>query len=287
MLRVELARACSRRLVVYFLIGSIGAVVAITVGTAAKHSKEAPVAFEVPQLSPSPGSAPPGVAFGVRDRRFHYTDLRKPALADEPGGNGIVASTSAVLFVVGLLVGASLVGAEYRFGTVTTLLTWEPRRARVLLAKVLAVIVVVAAGYLLLEALLALALVPVAVTRGTMAGADAAFARGVAGEILRGAAIAGGLAGLGACLATLGRNTSAALGGLFVYLVVVEAILRAQRPSWIPWFLIENLAVVLTGTSATSDRITRSTVASGLLLAAYLAAAVALTATLFARRDVT
>jgi ABC-type transport system involved in multi-copper enzyme maturation permease subunit len=189
--------------------------------------------------------------------------------------------------VVGLLVGASLVGAEYRFGTLTTLLAWEPRRLRVLVAKVVAAMLVVAAGYLVVEALLALALVPVAVTRGTFAGADAAFARGVAGQVLRGTALAGGLAGLGACLATLGRNTSAALGALVVHLIAVEAVLRAQRPAWTPWYLAENLAVVLTGAHVTSEHITRSTLASAALLAAYLAVAVALSAALFLRRDVT
>ena len=45
-------------------------------------------------------------------------------------------------YLLVVLLGASAVGAEYRAGTVTTILTWEPRRTRLLLARIGAAVIV-------------------------------------------------------------------------------------------------------------------------------------------------
>ena len=51
-------------------------------------------------------------------------------------------------------------------------------------------------------------------------------------------------------LTNLVRNTGAALGIAFVYLVVVENLVRGIRPLWQPWLLSENaLALVQQGGS--------------------------------------
>jgi hypothetical protein len=169
----------------------------------------------------------------------------------------------------------------------TTLLTWEPRRIRVIVAKLVAAASVGAGLYLLLHAAIALSLVPVATYRGTFQGADAAFGRDVAGFILRGAALSAGLAALGVCLATLGRNTSAALGALFVYLIGVEGILSARVPEWRRWFLVENIARFLTARHQPGIPLDRPLVVTGSLLLAYLAGSALVTAAVFRRRDVT
>jgi hypothetical protein len=52
-----------------------------------------------------------------------------------------------------------------------------------------------------------------------------------------------GLLGFG--LTNLLRNTGAALGVGFVYLVVVENAVRALRPAWQPWLLTNNAAALV------------------------------------------
>ena len=41
------------------------------------------------------------------------------------------------------------------------------------------------------------------------------------------------------------RNTGAALGIGFVYLVIVESAVRALRPRWQPWLLSDNAAALV------------------------------------------
>ncbi len=47
----------------------------------------------------------------------------------------ILRGTSFVAILIGLVIGASAVGASWQTGTMTTILAWEPRRTRVALAR--------------------------------------------------------------------------------------------------------------------------------------------------------
>lgn len=68
---------------------------------------------------------------GTDDRRFELVDLK-----------GALQGVTAPLVIVAWLLGASAIGADWQSRTLTTLLTWEPRRARVLATKALAAMVV-------------------------------------------------------------------------------------------------------------------------------------------------
>ena len=48
-----------------------------------------------------------------------------------------------MVVLLGVLLGATLAGADWTAGTMGTLLTWEPRRVRVHLVRVLVTVVVV------------------------------------------------------------------------------------------------------------------------------------------------
>ena len=50
----------------------------------------------------------------------------------------VLMGTSLVLVSVGWMLGASAIGADWHAGHLTTILTWEPRRGRVLFAKIAA-----------------------------------------------------------------------------------------------------------------------------------------------------
>lgn len=189
-----------------------------------------------------------------------------------------------IFIMLGWLVGASFIGAEWHSRTLTTTLTWEPRRARLIAAKVIAVAIVTFLWIAVAQALLAALLYPAAALEGSMAGVDGDFWTDLIGTIARigaGAAIA---ALMGFALATAGRNTAAALGVGFVYLAIVEGLIRAFRPKWVGWLIGDNLGLFLQGGDQPSY-VGHSPGEAGLLLLAYTALLLLAAVALFKRRE--
>jgi ABC-2 type transport system permease protein len=232
------------------------------------------------QLSPQIGEVSAEAecrdASAVGDPRFRLTDLQEVALG-----------SSGLLILLGWVVGASAIGAEWQAGTMTTLLTWEPRRTRLLIAKAIACVVIVFAASILLQLLLGGSLLPSALLRGTTEGADASWLRSTLGIVLRTASIAALAALLGFCLASLARHTAAALGISFALAAVVEPLLTAWRPSWQRWLLNSNMTVFVTGEPAGLPSLGRSVWDAGLVLAGYGVATLLVALFVFNRRDVT
>jgi ABC-2 type transport system permease protein len=261
-LAVELRRALARRLVRVLVLMAVLGIAALAIGAL---------------VSSDPNSAD----------AFSAGDIWSGDVADSGDANTLLP-TSFLFFLMALLGGASLLGAEYKAGTITTLLTWQPRRAHVIAAKLCAAGAVAALVFIVLQTLLTLALVGVASSAGTTDGLDGDFYAGVVGLLLRGALITGGCAVLGGSLAAIGRNSTAALGVALGYLIIVEQILRGLRPGWQKWFLVENLIVTITGSGRAGDLdFDRSGAIAGLLLGAYLAVVVVAAGVMFVRRDVT
>lgn len=154
---------------------------------------------------------------------------------------------SFLLIAGALAIGASFVGAEWHTGSMTTLLTWEPRRLRVLAAKAIAIAAVAFVVTIGLQVVLSLVLTLVAVTRGDTAETGGAWLRSVVGSGLRISATASGASVMGLAVAMIGRNVSAALGGIFVYVAVIEGILRGVRMKLGLWLLGDNVGVFITG----------------------------------------
>jgi ABC-2 type transport system permease protein len=301
LLTVEIRRLLSRRVVrILFLLCIVGIVIA-GVSVFVKSSDEpraailesdASIREEVErcrrgELGPiiPPGETQPTTTptveqcldfLGVTDPSFNLVDL------DE-----IVGGTSVPLIILAWVIGATSVGAEWQKGTLQTMLTWEPRRLRLIGAKLAACAVVVALGFLFLEALLSLALWPAAAFRGSTVGADEQWLVGVVGVVSRGAAVAVFGASVGFAIATVGRNTAAALGVGFLYISVIEGLVRGLRPQLIPWLVADNAAVFITAQPETLGIVGRSTAEAGLLLCAYALVLCAAAAALFRARDVT
>ncbi len=195
-----------------------------------------------------------------------------------------------LVIVGGLLFGASLVGADWHAGTITTLLTWETRRVRVFLAKAAVAALVTFVMMLALLAFLSLVLSLVAATRGSTAGTDAAWLRATAGTVVRSsaAAVIGSL--LGYSIAMVGRNTSAALGFGFAYFAVVERLISSWRPSWQPRLVGESMLTFVTGTAhalgAYPHQHLQGVAEAVLVLCVYAAAAMTAAAASFRSRDV-
>ena len=171
---------------------------------------------------------------------------------NDSGNSGIVPGVSLALVMLSGLFGAAFVGAEYRAGTVETQLLWEPRRKRVLGAKLAAVGASTFVIHAALLALLVAVALPAAWWRGTTAGAGDAFWLGLGGTIVRGGVISAVAAVIAAAVTAAARYTTAAVAVLLGYAIigpiqVRAALLRGFRP----WDLIENAFAFANGGTAT------------------------------------
>jgi len=163
-------------------------------------------------------------------------------LADLPG---ILEGISSITSIMGLVVGASVVAVSWQTGTISTILTWEPRRLRWFASRVL----VIAAGVLVMTlgivAFLFAGLAGAAILRGSTLGTDGAWWADVLSTSLRVGVAASISAVIGAAVAAIGRHTAAALGVVFVWTAVIEGLIRGLRPQWTPWLLGDNLVSFL------------------------------------------
>jgi len=212
---------------------------------------------------------------------FRLFDLHRP-------GEDSILGVSAFFLVIGAaLGGASMIGAEWRAGTFVTLLTWEPRRRRVAVAKLLACGVVAAAIALVLQVLFFAAFLPAALGPGNTDYVDAAWLRSLAGGGLRVAGMTALVAVFMASVAMIGRSTAAALGFAFAYLMFFENLVRAWKPWCGRYLLGENGALFITGDAVDGLPFTRSATAAALALVTYATLMAAVAVVSFWRRDLT
>ena len=139
----------------------------------------------------------------------------------------LVEGTASLVIMLGALLGSSLGGADWTAGTMTTLLTWEPRRARVLLARSIAVAGPIVVITLLAQVWLSIAIAGAVAVKGTFAFTPAGFLTDVAFDIARVSTVAVLFGLIGLAFATVGRSTVAAVGGFLGYLIVVEGFVAA------------------------------------------------------------
>lgn len=296
LITVELLRLLSRRLfkgisalviVAFAIIGTISFVASDdsperVAQAQAQHKVDIADCVERAELAASQDQSPAGRDFEQlcrdeiygSDPRFRYSDMP-----------WILGSMGMPLMMLGWLLGASFIGAEWKDRTITTTLTWERRRIRVLAAKAIALSLVVSAWVLLLQGVFIGAMYPAGAFEGSMAGVDGQWWLDIGLLALRvgGLAVMAGL--LGFSLAAIGRNTAAALGIGFVYLAVIEGMIRGFKPSWAGWLIGDNSALVLFG-DLEGAPLGHSESAAALLLTAYVAAIFALATVFFRRRDV-
>jgi hypothetical protein len=215
------------------------------------------------------------------------------------GPNGALAF-AAVSAVIAALVGATWIGAEWSTRSLVALLFWVPRRMQVMAAKLLVLVgaaaligVVAQAGWLGMSGIL----------RATV-GLDEPLPDGFWSDLLqtqgRGVLLTVIAALLAFGLTNLVRNTGAALGIAFVYIVIVENVVRGMRPHWQPWLLSDNALGLVQHKGNTLffyDAIPDANgyvepveyylghLQSGVFLAAVTVVVVAIGAVLFVRRD--
>jgi ABC-2 type transport system permease protein len=237
-----------------------------------------------------------GIPIGGSLEQFCEDNFGDPALymgshlrlADLPG---ILEGISSITSIMGLVVGASAVAVSWQTGTISTILTWEPRRSRWFASRV----VVIAAGVLVMTlgivAFLSAGLAGAATLRGSTLGTDGAWWADVLSTSLRVAVAASISAVIGAAVAAVGRHTAAALGVVFIWTAVIEGLIRGLRPQWTPWLLGDNLVSFLSWqtTETQFDPFASFTISPGralFVIAGYAIVTLALGFTFVRVRDV-
>ncbi len=181
--------------------------------------------------------SPPSAADFYRDPRFFYAHSA-PLYAN--GGVGLGLAFAGIVSV-------GVIGAEWSAGTFAALLLWEPRRRRVLAAKLAAVSLAGAVVTAVLAAAFVAVAWLIATTRGSMAGRTGAATHAALANSGRGVIAAVLLAIILGSFAVVARSTAGALGIVAVYAVFVENVVRLWRPHWTRWELGPNLVALITG----------------------------------------
>lgn len=266
LLRVEIERSLRRRMVWVLVAIALGGILVIAVTAFFATAGATPA-----ELRPGPGRAHPGVL------RTWWVPR---------GGDGVLVVCGTFLVMGGLIGGAGVVGGEWRSGSIATLLTWEPRRFRLLVTRLVAMAICAFGIGLLLQVALLVALLPAVLVHGTTAGADGAFAVTLAAAVARialvtalGAVLAGGLA-------SISRSTAGAIAGLWVWLALGESLLRARKPWLGQYLLIENVATVVVWARPEGLMQGRQPLGAMTLLVIYTVLLVAVASRVFRRADV-
>jgi hypothetical protein len=200
--------------------------------------------------------------------------------------DGALPIGSFFLLLGGLFGGASVGGAEWRAGTITTLLTWEPRRTRVQLSRCAACATLAALISLLLQVVFLAALLPATLANGSTAGLDGSWWISLLAAMARTSLLTAAAATLGCALSTLGRNTAFALVTVFAWITVVEGMIRGLRPGLSKLLWGENIATVLQWAALENVEFHRDPATALLTVAVYVALIVLAATAAFARRDV-
>lgn len=127
-----------------------------------------------------------------------------------------------VLALFAFAVGASFIGAEWSSGGIMNLLLWRPRRVPVLTGKLVTLLAAVTATWLVLAAGWVALLWGIAAFRGRLGTITSGVVQSMALTSLRTLALVLAAAAIGFGVASLGRNTSTALGLAVGYVVVLE-----------------------------------------------------------------
>ena len=267
LLRAEVRRLCSRRLIRLLLVlGLVSLVVGVGIASTqfarpseaataqASQQRDAQLAQQEQYRQECLGSV------GTPNGPQSEADCGPEMTADQMGsvenfidkrpftweaeGRGGVSGVAAAAAALAFLLGATYVGAEWSTRSMVALLFWEPRRVKVMGTKLLVLAGATALLGILAEGLWLLSAVALTATRGSTTMAPQLMSQLLSGAG-RGVLLVTLVGLLGFGVANLMRNTAAAFGFGFVYFAVVETVVRAVRPHWQPYLLTENAGALL------------------------------------------
>lgn len=179
-------------------------------------------------------------------------DGEGPSLA-EMVGDASLGEESMLAFVGGFLVlgtfvlGASLIGADLKSGVLELLLTWEPRRMRLMGSRVITgFIVAFVTGIVLTAFFLGLFWILIIIDGGDTSIADGWWGT-VFGILLRTGVTTGLFFVLGMGMALLLRSTVGAIVAFFVYVFIIDSIVGNVWQTVNPYMLFPNRSGFISG----------------------------------------
>lgn len=201
-------------------------------------------------------------------------------------GDGILSIAALALTLGGLVGGASVVGAEWKAGTVTTVLTWEPRRGRLHASRTAAAGALAFAIALALQVVFLAAFLPAVLVHGTTEGVDGAWLAALAAAVTRIAFLTACTAIVGTALASIGRSTAFAIVVAWIWLALAEGLVRGLKPGWSRMLMGDSITTVLTWSPLDAEHQVVGPSTALLIVVAYVAALFGAGTLSFTRRDV-
>jgi ABC-type transport system involved in multi-copper enzyme maturation permease subunit len=214
-------------------------------------------------------------------------------LEDESvGGIGLVVAGVTLVPLLGLVFGILSMTNEYRHGTVTYSYLVTPRRARVIVAKLLVCFVVGVVVLAVAGALVTLTALVGYEVRGLELELSPLFDDDVAQTLVLVLVTAGLMASFGVGLGALFRNQPATVAGTLIWALAVESIVVGLKPrigQYLPFAALDQVVAggVTIGAETEAAQIGLSRPAAFLISLAYIAAVSVAAVYTTMRRDVT
>lgn len=157
---------------------------------------------------------------GPQRSDFRAEDFMPPSFDFKAQYGELFLVWAAIMAMVAFLLGASFVGAEWASGSMMNLLTWRPKRMKVLGTKLAVMLVSVAALSILALGVWTGILWAAGELRGTTEGLTPGVWQSFGLTALRGLGMILAFAALGFGLASVGRHTGLALGAALAVVIV-------------------------------------------------------------------
>lgn len=163
-------------------------------------------------------------------------------------GSDVLGPMGFLIPIMAFVIGASYYGADEKVGMIEHLLTWEPRRWRLLLARALGGSVTIFVIATLLSAFLVVLLFVLSATTG----GDTSGIGDVVGEII-GSVIRSGISGtlfflIGLGMTVLINSSIASIVGFLIWVFIIElALIGGLLPRWTQWLPVSNSVAFVPG----------------------------------------
>ena len=215
---------------------------------------------------------------------------------DAPDILGLVAN---LLPIMAFVIGASYFGADAKAGMIEQLLTWEPRRLRLLGSRVISVFVGVGVIGAILSVFFVALIFGLAAATGTTDGTSGELWGNIGLGVIRTGVAVGLFAIFGLGVTVVINNSVGSIVGFIIYWFIVESFIISAFLSKVGVYLpITNASAFGSGNDV--QRITGSVFSedgpdlivshgyptAGLILAGWTALGVLLAAVAFSRRDI-
>ncbi len=163
-------------------------------------------------------------------------------------GTDILGPVANLLPVMAFVIGASFIGADLKTGMLEQILTWEPRRPRVVASRSIAGFVNVGIVALVLAAFFVALMYGLAVAVGTTDGTTGELWGNIAAGVGRTALACGLFAVIGIGITLFVWNSVGSIVGFLIYWFIIESFLVSTfLPKVAVWLPITNAASFASG----------------------------------------